>query len=259
MKEETLKAKIRERYGKIAVSGNSDCCCAPQECCNTADFNPKESLISIGYNNKELATIPESSLLGLGCGAPIDFANLKNGETVVDLGSGGGIDAFLASKRVGNKGKVIGIDFTDDMLNKARNAALKFGFSNVEFSKGDIEKRIPIEDSSVDVVISNCVINLTTDKVAAFKEVYRILKKQGKGRMVISDLVTSREVQPDKINTGDWCSCIDGALTRENYINAIREAGFENIKVLKEQIYLSEDKTDGSRRLVSLIIGAVTG
>ncbi|HEY7228436.1 MAG TPA: arsenite methyltransferase [Nitrososphaeraceae archaeon] len=259
MKEETLKAKIRERYGKIALSGNSDCCCTPQECCNTTDFNPKESLIAIGYNNKELETIPESSLLGLGCGAPLDLANLKKGEIIVDLGSGGGIDAFLASKRVGDKGKVIGIDFTNDMLDKARNAALKFGFSNVEFSKGDIEKRIPIEDSSADVVISNCVINLTTDKVAVFKEVYRILKKGGKGRMVISDLVTSKEVQPDKINTGDWCSCIDGALTRENYINAIQKAGFEDINVLKEQLYLSEDKTDGSRRLVSLIIGAVTG
>jgi arsenite methyltransferase len=259
MKEELLKEKIREKYGKIAISGNSDCCCMPQECCNTADLNPKESLIAIGYNNKELETIPESSILGLGCGAPLDFANLKKGETVVDLGSGGGIDAFLASKRVENKGKVIGIDFTDDMLDKARNAALKFGFSNVEFLKGDIEKRIPVEDNSVDVVISNCVINLTTDKIRAFKEVYRILKKEGKGRMVISDLVTSKEVQPDKINTGNWCSCIDGALTRENYINAIGEAGFKDIQVLNEQLYLSEDKTDGSRRLVSLIIGAITG
>jgi arsenite methyltransferase len=259
MKEELLKEKIRETYGKIAINGNSDCCCMPQECCNTVDLNPKESLIAIGYNHKDLETLPESSLLGLGCGAPLDFADLKKGETVVDLGSGGGIDAFLASNRVGNKGKVIWIDFTDDTLDNARNAALKFGFSNVEFSKGDIEKRIPIEDSSADVVISNCVINLTTDKVGAFKEVYRILKKEGKGRMVISDLLTSKEVQPDKINTGDWCSCIDGALTRENYINAIRKAGFKDIQVLKEQLYLSEDKTDGSRRLLSLIIGAVAG
>jgi len=257
MKEETLKEKIKERYGKIATSGNSDCCCMPQQCCNT-DFNPKESLIAIGYNNDDLESIPESSLLGLGCGAPLDFANLKKGETVVDLGSGGGIDAFLASKRVGNKGKVIGIDFTDDMLDKARNAALRFDFSNVEFLKGDIEKRITVEDNSVDVVISNCVINLTTDKVGAFREVYRILKKEGKGRMVISDLVTNKEVQPDKINTGDWCSCIDGALTRENYIDAIRRAGFADIQVLKEQLYLSEDKTDGSRRLASLVIGAMT-
>lgn len=257
MKEEILKAKIRERYGKIALSGNSDCCCTPQECCNITDFNPKESSIAIGYDNKELDTIPESSILGLGCAAPLDFANLKNGEKLVDLGSGAGIDAFLASKGVGKNGRVIGIDFTDDMIDKARKAAVKFGFSNVEFSKGDIEKRIPIEDSSVDVVISNCVINLTTDKVGAFKEVYRILKKHGRGRMVISDLVTNKEVQPDKINAGDWCSCIDGALTRENYISAIREAGFEDIKILNERLYLSEEKTDG-RRIVSLVISAVT-
>jgi len=257
MKEEILKSKIRERYAKIALSGNSDCCCMPEECCNTVEFNPKESSIAIGYKNEELETIPESSILGLGCGAPVELADLKNGETVVDLGSGGGIDAFLGSKYVGNDGKVIGIDFTDVMLDKARSAASEYGFSNVEFKKGDIEKRIPIEDGTVDVVLSNCVINLTTHKLKAFKEAYRILKKGGLGRMVISDLVTSKEVQPDNINAGEWCSCIDGALTRENYINVIKEAGFEDFKVLKERTYLSDDKTDG-RRIVSLVVGART-
>jgi arsenite methyltransferase len=257
MKKDILKAKIKERYGKIALSGNSDCCCTPQECCNTTDFNPKSSSVAIGYDNKALDSIPESSLLGVGCGAPLNFTNLKTGEIVVDLGSGAGIDAFLASKQVKGKGKVIGIDFTDDMLRKARNAAIKNGFSNVEFKKGDIEDKIPLENNSVDAVISNCVINLTTDKVKTFKEIYRILKKDGQGRMIISDLVTSKEVHGDSINSDDWCSCIDGALTKDNYINCIKQAGFQDVKILNEQTYLTEDKTNG-RKMTSIIVGAIT-
>ena len=257
MKQKVLKAKIKERYGKIALIGNSDCCCAPQECCNTTEFNPKSSSVAIGYDNKALDSIPESSILGVGCGAPLNFANLKTGEIVVDIGSGAGIDAFLASKQVKGEGKVIGIDFTDDMLYKARNAAIKNGYSNVEFRKGDIEDNIPIENSSVDAVISNCVINLTTDKVKTFKEIYRILNKDGQGRMVISDLVTSKEVHKETINSDDWCSCIDGALTRDNYINCIKQAGFQDVKVLNERTYLTEDKTDG-RKITSIIVGAIT-
>lgn len=257
MKKDMLKAKIKERYGKIALSGNSDCCCTPQECCNTTDFNPKSSSVAIGYDNKALDSIPESSLLGVGCGAPLNFTNLKTGEIVVDLGSGAGIDAFLASKQVKGEGKVIGIDFTDDMLRKARNAAIKNGFSNVEFRKGDIEDKIPLENNSVDAVISNCVINLTTDKVKTFKEIYRILKKDGLGRMIISDLVTSKEVHGDSINSDDWCSCIDGALTKDNYINCIKQAGFQDVKILNEQTYLTEDKTNG-RKITSIIVGAIT-
>ncbi len=182
---------------------------------------------------------------------------MKEGETVVDLGSGAGIDAFLASKQVKNGGKVIGIDFTDDMLLKATSAAKEYGFNNVEFKKGDIENSIPMEDHSGDAVISNYVINLTTDKVNAFKEVHRILKKGGKGRMIISDLVTSKEVRGESVHADSWCSCIDGALTRENYITSIKGAGFRDIKILNEQVYLTEDKIDG-RRITSLVIGAVT-
>jgi arsenite methyltransferase len=257
MKQGVLKAKIKERYGKIALSGNSDCCCTPQDCCNTTDFNPKSSSVAIGYDNKALDSIPESSILGVGCGAPLNFANLKTGEIVVDLGSGAGIDAFLASKQVRGKGKVIGIDFTDDMLQKAGKAAIKNGFSNVEFRKGDIEDNIPVENNLVDAVISNCVINLTTDKVKTFKEIYRILKKHGQGRMIISDLVTSKEVHGDSINSDDWCSCIDGALTKDNYINCIKQAGFQGVKILNEHTYLTEDKTDG-RKITSIIVGAIT-
>jgi len=208
----------------------------------------------VGYDGKALESIPKSSILGLGCGAPINFANLKTGEIVVDLGSGAGIDAFLASREVKDSGKVIGIDFTDEMLHKATSAAKENGFTNVEFRKGDIEDSIPVEDNSVDVAISNCVINLATDKVKTFKEIYRILKKDGKGRMIISDLVTSKEVRGDSVNPEDWCSCIDGALTKENYINSIKEAGFSDVKTLNEQIYINEDKTN--RIITSVVIGA---
>ena len=193
----------------------------------------------------------------LGCGAPLNYAELKSGETVVDLGSGAGIDAFLASKQVQESGRVIGIDFTDEMLQKANSAAKKNGFTNVEFRKGDIENSIPVEDNTVDVAISNCVINLASDKVLAFKEVYRILKKEGKGRIIISDLVTSKEVDGQSVTAEDWCRCIDGALTKENYLGSIEKAGFQNVRTLSEQVYLDEEKT-GGRKNTSLIVGAET-
>lgn len=253
MKQEVLKAKIKERYGKIALEGNSESCCGP-ECCSSTEADPQMSSVVVGYDGKTLESIPKSSILGLGCGAPINFANLKIGEIVVDLGSGAGIDAFLASREVKDSGKVIGIDFTDEMLHKATSTAKENGFTNVEFRKGDIEDSIPVDDNSVDVAISNCVINLATDKVKTFKEIYRILKKDGKGRMIISDLVTSKEVRGDSVNPEDWCSCIDGALTKENYINSIKEAGFSDVKTLNEQIYITEYKTN--RIITSVVIGA---
>jgi ubiquinone/menaquinone biosynthesis C-methylase UbiE len=256
MKQKTLKAKIKERYGKIALEGNSESCCGP-ECCSTAEADPQISSLAVGYNDIALESIPKSSILGLGCGAPINFANLKTGEVVVDLGSGAGIDAFLASREVTVHGKVIGIDFTDEMLHKATSAAKENGFTNVEFRKGDIEDSIPVEDNSVDVAISNCVINLATNKVKTFKEIYRILKKDGLGRMIISDLVTSKEVHEESVNAEDWCSCIDGALTKENYINSIEEAGFQNVRILNEKTYMEPDnKSD--RKITSVVIGAVT-
>lgn len=256
MKQETLKAKIKERYSKIALEGNSESCCGP-ECCNSAEADPQMSSVAVGYNDIALESIPKSSILGLGCGAPINFANLKTGDVVVDLGSGAGIDAFLASREVKGNGKVIGIDFTDEMLHKATSAAKENGFTNVEFRKGDIEDSIPVEDNSVDVAISNCVINLATDKVKTFKEIYRILKKDGNGRMIISDLVTSKEVHGDSVNVEDWCSCIDGALTKENYINSIKEAGFQNVRILNEKTYMEPDSKN-DRKITSVVIGAVT-
>jgi ubiquinone/menaquinone biosynthesis C-methylase UbiE len=279
MKEEEaiiIKEKVKERYGKIALTGNnSDCCCMPGECCDSnntsspsSPSSPIQAAAIVGYDTKELESIPKSSILGVGCGAPIHYARLKEGEIVVDLGSGAGIDVFLSANKVGKSGKVIGIDMTDEMLYKARKAAKENGYTNIEFRKGDIEKRIPIDDdNSVDVVISNCVINLTTDKVSAFKEVYRILKNNGQARMVISDLVTDKEkIQiSTTVNHEKWCSCIDGALTKENYLASIRKAGFTNVEVLQEKLYYMHEEegreqvndNDDGRKITSLIVRAV--
>jgi arsenite methyltransferase len=207
----------------------------------------------IGYDEKDLQSIPKESILGVGCGAPLNFADIKEGESVVDLGSGAGIDVFLSAKRVGGRGRVIGIDMTDEMLEKARRNAKVYGYLNVEFRKGDIEKKIPVNDSIADLVISNCVINLTIDKVGTFREVHRILK-QG-GRMVISDLVTAAEVAPSSVSAEKWCSCLDGALTKEHYLDSIRKAGFQKVEVLSERLYTEGEQLD-SRKITSVIIKA---
>ena len=258
MQKEILKEKIKENYGKIALNGNLDSCCGPQESCDTNNISKKQISSIIGYNETELKSIPVESILGLGCGAPLKFADLKRGETVVDLGSGAGIDAFLASKLLGKEGKVIGIDMTDEMLEKARKTSIANNYENIEFRKGDIEEKIPIEDNSVDVVISNCVINLTSNKTNTFKEIYRILKKNGKGRLIISDLITTKEINNYNINIDNWCSCIDGALTKENYLQSIKDAGFQNIEILNEKTYMDENHFSDGRKIISVMIKAIT-
>lgn len=164
---------------------------------------------------------------------------------------------FLASKLVANEGKVIGIDMTDEMLEKAWKTSIANNYKNVEFRKGDIEERIPVDTNSVDVVISNCVINLTDNKKNTFKEIYRILKKDKKARMVISDLITNKEISKDEINANSWCSCIDGALTKENYIKSIRDAGFQNIEILYEKNYMDESHFNDGRKIVSIVVKAI--
>jgi len=250
--ESSIKDDIKKRYSKIVVSGNTDCCCMPGEC-DSGD-SPIDATKMIGYDQKDLESIPQEAILGVGCGAPINHANLQEGETVVDLGSGAGIDIFLAARKVLDSGKAIGIDMTDKMLEKARDNALKGNFSNVEFKKGDIEENIPLNHNSVDAVISNCVINLTTNKTNAFKEVFRILRKNG--RMVISDLITDVELPSGEINSDQWCECIDGALTRENYISCIQQAGFEKIEILEERSYMEGEKIN-NRKISSLVIKAI--
>jgi arsenite methyltransferase len=264
MQKETLKKEIKKNYSKIALEeSNPNSCCMPHQFKNNFDsniaLNPKENLSNIiGYLDQDLQSIPKESNLGLGCGIPLSYADIKEGETVVDLGSGAGIDIFLASKQVTDIGKVIGIDMTDEMLEKAKKVAIKNNYKNVEFRKGDIEEKIPIEDNAVDVVISNCVINLTSNKTNTFKEVYRILKKERKGRMIISDLITTKEISKDDINPDKWCSCIDGALTKENYLKSIRDADFQNIEVLNEKTYIDESNFSDGRKIVSIIVKAIT-
>ena len=249
--ENSIKEDIKKRYSKIVVSGNTDCCCMPGEC--KPGDSPVDATKLIGYDQKDLESIPQEAILGVGCGAPINHAELREGETVVDLGSGAGIDIFLAAKKVADSGKAIGIDMTDQMLEKARENATKGNFPNVEFKKGDIEENIPLNHNSVDAVISNCVINLTTNKINAFKEVFRILKHNG--RMVISDLITDAELPSGEVNSDQWCECIDGALTKENYFSCIRQAGFKKIEVLEERAYMEGEKING-RKITSLVIKA---
>ena len=250
--DNSIKDEIKKKYSKIVISGNDDCCCMPGEC-DSGD-SPIDATKLIGYNQKELESIPQEAILGVGCGAPINHTQLKEGETVVDLGSGAGIDIFLAARKVLDSGRAIGIDMTDDMLQKARENAKKGSYPNVEFKKGDIEENIPLNGNSVDAVISNCVINLTTNKTNAFKEVFRILKNDG--RMVISDLITDQELSDEQVNSEKWCECIDGALTKENYLSCIRDAGFEKINILEERAYMDGEKING-RKISSLVIKVI--
>ena len=263
--QQEIKKTIRKTYGKIALQENtnesgSSSCCAPGCCSGGGGDSPAQAATVVGYETNELESVPPASILGVGCGAPVKFADLQKGETVVDLGSGGGIDVFLSANKVTKVGRVIGIDMTDEMLERARRNAKEHGFTNVDFRKGDIEQRIPVDDNSADVVISNCVINLTMNKVNAFKEIHRILKHSG--RMVISDLVTDAEIAPIHADLEKWCSCIDGALTKEHYIDSIRQAGFQNVEVLSEQLYTEENdgiQVDGKRKkkITSVVIKAI--
>lgn len=266
--QQDIKNTIRKTYSKIALQENnsetgvsSSSCCAPG-CCSGGEGgdSPAHAATFLGYETSELESVPEASILGVGCGAPVKFADLQKGETVVDLGSGAGIDVFLSAKKVSNTGNVIGIDFTDEMLERARRNGNEGGYTNVDFRKGDIEKRIPVDDNSADIVISNCVVNLTLNKINAFKEVHRILKHNG-GRMVISDLVTNTEIAPADANAEKWSSCIDGALTKEHYIDSIRQAGFQNVEVLSEQLYMDDyegNQVNGKgKKISSVVIKAV--
>jgi arsenite methyltransferase len=239
-KQSNIKNKIQEQYGKIALAdGPLSCYSSSGGCCGTSETtvvaSPIESSKTVGYDQNNLNSVPQSSILGLGCGNPSTFAHLNEGDVVVDLGSGAGIDVFISANIVKDKGKVIGVDITDAMLEKARRNAEINGYYNVEFRKGDIEEKIPVDDNSVDVVISNCVINLTENKLNTFKEIHRILKPYGVGRLIISDVVTSREVEKAIIDEANWCGCIDGALTKENYLDSIKKAGFTNVEILEER------------------------
>jgi len=228
-KEETKKI-VREGYAKVATQKSS--CCGPvNSCCGTADAAQDISK-KIGYTDEELKAVPEGANLGLGCGNPTALASLKKGETVLDLGSGPGLDCFLAADKVGKGGKVIGIDMTPEMLEKARANAAKGNYSNVEFRLGEIEN-LPVADNSVDAVISNCVINLSPDKESVFKETFRVLKPGG--RIMVSDVVLSKDL-PDfiKDSVDAYVGCISGAIPKDKYLKTVADVGFKEVSIVSE-------------------------
>ena len=230
-----VKKIVKDSYSKIAK--NNTCGCS----CNSSNYDSVKIAKSIGYSDEEIKVASEANL-GLGCGNPIALANIKEGDVVLDLGSGAGFDSFLALKKVGDSGKVIGVDMTKEMIYKARNLADKYGFKNVEFKLGDIEK-LPVENDCIDVIISNCVINLAPDKLKVFKEAYRVLKKTGK--MYVSDIVlleelTSSQRSDEKLIAG----CVGGALLKSDYLKIIEKAGFK-YKILNEDREISNTQYNG--------------
>jgi arsenite methyltransferase len=237
-KTEEIKEMVKDRYSKIANQSkerNESSCCGGTDCCESIDytiFTEDYSKLK-GYN-------PDADL-GLGCGLPTEFALIKEGDTVIDLGSGAGNDVFIARHLVGDKGKVIGIDFTDVMIEKARVNNDKLGFNNVEFRYGDIEK-MPISSNTADVIVSNCVLNLVPDKKKAFGETFRVLKPGG--HISVSDIVTTGTL-PAKIRSAAemYAGCIGGALTKKEYTGIIENTGFENIKIQKEKVLNLPDDT----------------
>ena len=233
MKEQEIKKVVRKGYAEIAKK-ESSCCVPADTCCGSADLAQSISK-TIGYSDEELTSVPEGANLGLGCGNPVALASLVEGETVLDLGSGAGFDCFLAASRVGERGKVIGVDMTPEMIEKAKENARKGSYENIEFRLGEIEN-IPAGDNSVDAVISNCVINLSPDKRGVFKEALRVLKPSG--RLMVSDIVLLKEL-PDFIKNSvvAYVGCISGAMMRDEYIEAIREAGFREVKVMDETTF----------------------
>ena len=233
MKETEIRKAVREGYAQVAKQSGS-CCASQSTCCGGAGVAETISR-SIGYSEKELGSVPEGANLGLGCGNPVALASLRRGETVLDLGAGAGFDCFLAADRVGKKGKVIGVDMTPEMVEKARENARKGGYKNVEFRLGEIEN-LPVADSSVDVVISNCVINLSPDKKRVFQEAFRALKPGG--RLMVSDIVLLKEL-PDFIRNSvqAYVGCLSGAIMKDAYLKTMKAAGFREVKVLEESVF----------------------
>src|ERR1035437_899662 len=228
MEEEEIKSAVRDAYSKVAKREITIPLNPLKCCCNKGDLADSISR-AVGYNKEELASVPEGANLGLGCGNPTALATLKEGETVLDLGSGAGVDFFLAANIVGEGGRVIGVDMTPEMIDKARSNACSGGYANVEFRLGELE-HLPAADNSVDVVISNCVVNLTPDKGAVFKEAFRVLKPGG--RIAVSDIVVLKEL-PDAVqqSVAAYVGCLSGAILKDAYLQAIRDAGFEGVRV----------------------------
>ncbi len=236
MEKEEIRKVVREGYGKIAKQ-DSSCCASEKSCCGSAT-SAQDIGRRIGYSEAELKTVPEGANLGLGCGNPIALASLKEGEVVLDLGSGAGFDCFLAANQVGKTGRVIGVDMTAEMLDRARENARKGNYENVEFRLGEIEN-LPVADHQVDVIISNCVINLSPNKKRVFREAFRVLRPGGK--LMVSDIVLLKELPAEiKDSVAAYIGCVAGAVTKKEYLEAVQAAGFEETKVLGEAAFSAE-------------------
>ena len=250
MEKEEIREAVRERYGKVArigadaseLSPATSCCgdsgvsAKPKSeasCCGAVEFTPENISAVMGYSGKDMASVPDGANLGLGCGNPVALASLKPGETVVDLGSGGGFDCFLAADRVGDAGRVIGVDMTPDMVSKARKNAEKVKAKNVEFRLGEIE-HLPVADNSADIIISNCVINLSPDKPSVYKDAFRALKPGG--RLAVSDILTTAELPDDvRANLALVSACIGGAATIQDTEKMLKETGFRDIRIQSKE------------------------
>ncbi|MCI0330214.1 MAG: arsenite methyltransferase [candidate division Zixibacteria bacterium] len=239
-----IRDKVRERYGQIAESSGTEGCCGTSGKEGGCGCGTTETADALGYTETERSAIPAGADLGLGCGNPLAHATVKAGETVLDLGSGAGIDAFLASKGVGPSGRVIGVDMTPAMISRARANAAKNGYANVEFRLGEIEN-LPVANETVDAIISNCVINLSPDKPKVFREALRALKPGG--RMIISDLVLIAPL-PESVRTSveAYVGCLAGAAMKSDYVRMIQEAGFERVEVVEERRYGAGGETSGN-------------
>jgi arsenite methyltransferase len=232
LKEKEIKRTVREGYARIAKQATSYY--AARSSCGCADM-PEEISKRMGYTDEEIQAAPPESNLGLGCGNPVALASLNEGEIVLDMGAGAGFDCFLASTRVGASGKVIGVDITSEMVDKARANASKGGYSNIDFRQGDLEN-MPVADNYVDVVISNCVINLVPNKKMVFKEAFRVLKPGG--RLAVSDVVLHKEL-PEFVKRSNeaYIGCLAGAIMKEEYLDIIRDIGFKDVEVVAESIF----------------------
>ncbi|MFX0003443.1 MAG: arsenite methyltransferase [Promethearchaeota archaeon] len=251
--DDKIRKIVREEYANVANRRRTSSCCGPSneseiiqssscssESCGGAIKIPAEKMdeflqkysTQLGYTEDDLKSIPDGANLALGCGNPTAHASIKEGETVLDLGSGGGLDCFIAAKKVGKSGKVIGVDMTPSMIDKARENAIKGNYDNVEFRLGEIE-HLPVADNSVDLIISNCVINLAPNKENVFREAFRVLKPGG--RIMVSDIVLLKEL-PDVVRTNvqAYVSCIGGAIMKDKYLKAIENAGFQDIEIVDQ-------------------------
>jgi SAM-dependent methyltransferase len=226
--KEDIRIVVREKYAEIAEGKRTGCGCGGSSC-------GPDTLLTLGYTEEQKAALPEGADLGLGCGNPLAHAQVKPGETVLDLGSGAGVDCFLAARETGPAGRVIGVDMTPSMIERARANAAKAGYANVEFRLGEIE-HLPAADASVDCIISNCVVNLSPDKPQVFREALRVLK--GGGRLLVSDLVLTRPLSADlQKNVELYVGCVAGAAMKNDYLAMIRAAGFTRVDVVEARAY----------------------